>query len=121
MKKEMDKKFIIIILSVFSGVLSIVTAYAVYMGGTISDITVSIWSVVFSLLVAFWTSLDAKTKQLYKPFEYSFFVFIFWPLVLPYHLIKTRGHEGFLMYAGICGLYLLPLFFDLFIWVYFVQ
>lgn len=121
MTGQISQKTIVIIVSVLSLLLTMVSTYVIYMGEVISDLTVVIWSAVFSLLMALWTSLDARARKLYKPFEYSFFVCLFWPLVLPYHLVKTRGHEGFLMYAGIFALYLLPFFVDIVTWAYFVQ
>jgi CDP-diglyceride synthetase len=78
-----------------------------------------IWSVSFALIVALWTSNDAKDKKLYKPYEYSYFVFLFWPLVLPYHLAKTRGTDGLLVFMGVVLLYMLPFFSGLVAWAYF--
>ena len=121
MKIEADQKLIIITLSALSGILAIESAYVVYMGEAVSDIMILLWSMVFSLLTAFWTTLDARARDVYEPFEYAYLVFLLWPVVLPYHLIKTRGYEGFLIYIGITGLYLFPLFSALVVWIYFVQ
>ncbi len=121
MKIEADQKLIIMTLSALSVILAVESCYVVYMGQAVSDIMIMLWSAVFSLLMAFWTHLDARARDMYEPFEYAYLIFIFWPVILPYHLIKTRGYEGFLMYGGVVGLYLFPLFSALVVWIYFVQ
>ena len=78
-----------------------------------------LWSILFAVVMALWTSNDAKTRGLYKPYEYSYLVFLFWPFVLPYHLIKTWGAEGLLMFLGVLGIYFLPFISGLAAWAYF--
>ena len=78
-----------------------------------------LWTVIFALVIALWTSNDAKSRGLYKPYEYYYFVFLFWPFVLPYHLVKTRGTEGLMMFLGILGLCFLPFLSGLVAWAYF--
>jgi hypothetical protein len=84
-----------------------------------SEETNFIWSILFAVVIALWTSNDAKEKKLYEPFEYSYFVFLFWPLVLPYHLAKTRGTDGVIMFMGVVFLYMLPFLSGLVTWAYF--
>jgi hypothetical protein len=102
-------------ISIMYGFLAIIT---VLKEQNLSEYTDFLWSVVFALLIALWTSNDAKSKDLYIPYEYSYFAFIFWPFVLPYHLIKTRGTEGFLMFLGVLVLYFLPFISGLITWAY---
>lgn len=121
MSNPSNQKFIIITLSALSMMLALASSYATYMGDAVSEMTFVIWSAVFALMIAFWTSIDARSRALYTSFDYAYLIFVFWPVFLPYHLIKTRGYEGFLMFAGIAALYLLPFISELVIWAGFVQ
>ena len=118
MNKEKNQKFAIVVISILSVLYAVVSSIVVYKGELVSDASDFLWSIVFAMVIAYWTSNDAKAKDLYKPYEYSYFVFIFWPFVLPYHLVKTRGFEGYLIFVGVAGIYLLPFFTDLVTWVY---
>lgn len=66
------------------------------------------WSIAFALFIALWAANDETVEDLYKSYEYLYVGLLLWPLFLPYHLVKTRGTEGLLVYFGILGLYLLP-------------
>ena len=103
------------IVSIMYGILEIVVTLKEQ---TTSEATDFLWQVFFALVIAFWTKNDAISKDLYTPFEYSYFVLIFWPFVLPYHLIKTRGTEGLLMFLGVLSLYFLPFICGLITWAY---
>ena len=83
-----------------------------------SEQTSYLWAFIFSILVAMWANTDAKEKNLYKPFEYSYFVFLAWPLAMPYHLIKTRGIEGLLIFLGLVLLFVSPFVSWLVSWTY---
>ena len=104
---------------VLACLFALVAAWLSAMNTSVSDSTYLLWSLIYSLLIAIWAQDDAKAKKLYKPFEYSFLVLLLWPLILPYHLTKTRGQEGLLMYAGFLAIYFLPWFISLVILEYF--
>jgi CDP-diglyceride synthetase len=106
----------VLIVAILYGLLEVLAALKEQ---ATSDATNYLWTFIFALVIALWTSNDAKSRDLYKPYEYSYFVFIFWPFVLPYHLVKTRGAEGLLMYLGVLGLYFLPFLSGLVAWAYF--
>jgi hypothetical protein len=119
MRNEKNQNYIIIgvlIVSILYGLLEI---FAALKEQVTSETTSFLWAIIFALVVALWTSSDAKSRDLYKPYEYSYFVFLLWPFVLPYHLVKTRGTEGLLMFLGFLGLYLLPFLSGLVAWAYF--
>ena len=67
-----------------------------------------IWDLVYFSTIALWTQNDARTRKLYQPYEFGYFVFLFWPLILPYQLVKTRGMEGLMRYLGFISLYFIP-------------
>ncbi len=67
-----------------------------------------IWTIAFALFIALWAANDETVEDLYKSYEYLYFVLLLWPIFLPYHLVKTRGADGVFMFTGILGIYLLP-------------
>jgi hypothetical protein len=68
--------------------------------------------------VALWANNDARIRGEQKPFEYSFFIFLLWPVALPYHLIKNRGIDGLVMFIGFLALHELPSVAALFAYTY---
>ena len=97
---------------------SMVGAYLVIEGGSVSERTGLLWVLIFAILVALWATNDKSVRREEKPFEYSFFVFLFWPIALPYHLIRSRGVEGLLMFLGFLTIHELPTFVMTMVWVY---
>ena len=71
------------------------------------------WMLIFSFLVAIWAVEDKKLEEKEKNFSYGFLVLILWPVLLLYHLIKSRGIEGLLVYMGFWALYVLPNFLNI--------
>ena len=58
-------------------------------------------ALVSSFLIALWIDVDSKGRpQVGRCFDYGFFVYVSWPLYLPWYLQRTRGGVGLLMYAG---------------------
>jgi uncharacterized metal-binding protein len=57
---------------------------------------------VYLILVLMWIDLDSKEqKDIYRPHDYGFFMFIYWIPYLPYYFIKTRGAKGVLFLLGL--------------------
>jgi FtsH-binding integral membrane protein len=102
--------WLVIGLLVISITYSVVAAIAVFKGGALSDRTGILWILCFAMLVALWAKNDARARGEQKPFEYSYFVFLLWPVVLPYHLIKNRGTDGLVMFLGFLAIHELPSF-----------
>lgn len=98
-------------------IFTLLTISAVYSGAEVlmsiqgsgsSTSTMLLWTVVFAVLVALWVQTDAEFRHKEIPFEYSSFVFLFWPPVLAYYLVKTQGFRGCLKFLGFLALYLMP-------------
>ena len=53
-----------------------------------------LWGLFSILLSAAWATADARGRKFETPFEFGFLVYIFWPIVLPWYLIATRGLDG---------------------------
>lgn len=61
----------------------------------------AMWSLVFLLLLIVWIDLDGRgRKDIYRPFEFGFLVFVFWLPYLPYYLLRTRQALGLLWLLG---------------------
>lgn len=59
------------------------------------------WSLVFLLLLVAWMELDGRNrKDIYRPFEFGFLVFMFWLPYLPYYLLRTRRASGLFWLFG---------------------
>lgn len=59
------------------------------------------WTLVFLVLLVLWVDLDCRErKNIYRPFEFGFLVFLFWLPYLPYYLLRTRRAWGLLWLLG---------------------
>jgi hypothetical protein len=64
------------------------------------------WSLVFLILLVLWVDLDCRErKNIYRPFEFGFLVFLFWLPYLPYYLLRTRRAWGLLWLIGFALLF----------------
>ena len=73
-----------------------------------SDAADIIWVFCFAILVAFWTSNDARLRALDEPYEFSWLVFLLWPVLLPHHLYRSRGTQGLVTFLGFVAIQLAP-------------
>jgi hypothetical protein len=55
---------------------------------------------------------DSNARNSYP----DFLIFLIWPLLLPIHLVKSRGIEGLVLFVGFVGVYVAPYFVQVFIW-----
>ena len=84
-------------------------------GSGVSENTAMLWLLVFTVLITFWARSDTAAPP---GKEYStLLMFFFWPIVLAYHLIRSRGLEGLIMYVGFLAVYLAPNYAQLVTWV----
>ncbi len=86
---------------------SLLQGLAVTRGGEVSENTEMLWMLVFGILVTAWAKTDARAIR--PQSEYSYLLmFFFWPLVLPYHLVRSRGLEGLVLFVGFLTICLAP-------------
>ncbi|MCU7797911.1 MAG: hypothetical protein KZQ75_12340 [Candidatus Thiodiazotropha sp. (ex Myrtea spinifera)] len=88
-------------------------------GKVVSDATQSVWSFVFIIVTILWAQKDADKKGVYKPFDFGFLIYIFWPVAFPWYLTHTRGVEGALLFMGFISLWLGPWVAGLVAYAYF--
>jgi hypothetical protein len=52
------------------------------------------WCLLLGLVAAWWVERDSAHTGVWPWFEYSAFVFLAWPILLPHYLIRSRGFTG---------------------------
>jgi hypothetical protein len=62
----------------------------------------TVYSLVFLLLLIVWIDLDCHgRKNIYRPFEFGFLVFVYSLPYLPYYLLRTRRATGLVWLLGL--------------------
>jgi glucose dehydrogenase len=62
--------------------------------------------VIILLSVIFVERENRRFQHVYHPYELGLLIWIFWPVFLPYYLVKTRGKIGILMFGGLIAILL---------------
>ncbi len=60
--------------------------------------------VIVLLSAVYFERENRKYQHLYHPHEFGMFIWFFWPLVVPYYLVKTRGAVGIFVFLGLIAL-----------------
>lgn len=115
--KSLDKNIIFTLL-LLSFLLTIAEVYLNLQEQVVSDRTTVLWALAFAFLVAVWATKDPKQVDFQPPFDFGFIMYMFWPLMLPYYLVKTRGLEGLVLFMGFVAIYLIPFFSGLVAYAY---
>lgn len=115
---KQSQKIIIYALIALSIGMSVLAVIASVKDSEISDVTQSIWSLAFVFLVIMWVYGDAKDRKFHKPFDFGFIVYVFWPILFPWYLATTRGHEGILIFLGFIMLWIAPWLSGIIAYVY---
>ncbi|MFL6331719.1 MAG: hypothetical protein ACJ754_00075 [Pyrinomonadaceae bacterium] len=55
--------------------------------------------------VGWWLRRDSRLRGVGWVFDLGLFLYIAWPLFMPYYLLKTRGAKGFLAILAFAGAY----------------
>jgi hypothetical protein len=113
------QEYIIVTLFLLSILYSVVQVAVNLKEEVVSDRSDILWGFIFIILVAIWVQKDAQASKKQYPFEYGYFAYLLWPIVVPYHLISTRGSEGALQLMGFFMLYSAPFISGLVAYVYF--
>ena len=100
--------FAILILLLLSMLLCVIEVMLNLQGKELLTSTQRIWDVVFFGLTLLWGYYDSERKDFDRPFDFGFFVYVFWPIAFPWYLIKTRGLEWIALYIGFIGLWIFP-------------
>ena|SRR5258706_16273663 len=115
--KPSIQRWIIVAMIVLALLFSVGAALYVTKGKTLSRSLDVLWTVVFAFLVTWWSRNDRRARPSAGADEVpAFLMFILWPFLLPFQLIKSRGSEGAVLYLGFLGLNTAPLFVELLTW-----
>jgi hypothetical protein len=60
----------------------------------------------FLWIIGWWLVRDSVKRGVDLVFDTGLFLYIAWPLVMPYYLLKTRGAKGLFVILGFLGVYL---------------
>ncbi len=56
--------------------------------------------------LGWWIQKDSRTRDIDSPTDLGFFLWIAWPIVLFYHLFRTRRLKALLLIAGYLAVFL---------------
>jgi len=59
--------------------------------------------------VCLWLQKDARHAGIGGIQDWGFFLWLFWPVVIPWYAFKTRGLSGWRLAAGLLGLAAAPI------------
>ena len=74
----------------------------------LSDEAHQLWTFLLCWMTVLWVDQDSRGRSnIGRSFDFTFLVFFFLPLYLPYYLVRTRRGWGMLGVVGFGVLYLL--------------
>ena len=56
------------------------------------------------LAVILWLQKDSRRTGVGAVLDWGYFLFLAWPIVIPWYAFKTRGRSGWRLVAGLFGL-----------------
>jgi hypothetical protein len=77
-------------------------AYGAYIGAQLpfpEGITL-IYLVGMLWVIGWWLRTDSRRRDVLSVYDLGFFLYLAWPIVMPYYLVKTRGARGLLVILG---------------------
>src|ERR1041384_670634 len=57
----------------------------------------------FLWVMGWWLRTDSRKCAVASVYDMGFFLYIAWPVVMPYYLLKTRGTKGLLFILAFIG------------------
>lgn len=55
--------------------------------------------------VGWWLRRDSRRRGVKWVMDMGMFLYVAWPLIMPYHLLRTRGAKGLLLILGFAAVY----------------
>jgi hypothetical protein len=65
-----------------------------------------LYALGFLWVVGWWMLSDSRKHGIGWVLDMGLFLYIAWPFILPYYLLKTRGAKGLLVILGFIGVYI---------------
>jgi len=60
----------------------------------------------FLWIIGWWLRDDAKRREIRWIYDSGFLLYVAWPLVMPYYLLKSRGGKGLIVVLAFIGIYI---------------
>lgn len=60
----------------------------------------------FLWLVGWWLRRDSRLPSIPCVYDMGMFLYMLWPFIMPYYLLKTRGARGLLVILGFVAAYI---------------
>jgi polyferredoxin len=82
-------------------------AYGAYLGAQLEfpqGVTL-LFGIGMLWAVGWWLRTDSRRRGVLSVYDLGFFLYLAWPLVMPYYLVKTRGAKGLLVLLGFVTAY----------------
>jgi hypothetical protein len=77
-------------------------AYGAYIGAQLpfpEGITL-IYFIGMLWAIGWWLRTDSHRRNVLSVYDLGLFLYLAWPIVMPYYLVKTRGAKGLLIILG---------------------
>jgi hypothetical protein len=59
----------------------------------------------FFWIIGWWLRVDSRGRGLSWVFDMGLFLYVAWPFILPYYVVKTRGTKGLLVILSFVAVY----------------
>ena len=82
-------------------------AYGAYLGAQLQfpEGVTLIYLIGMLWAVGWWLRTDSRRRGVLSVYDLGFFLYLAWPLVMPYYLVKTRGAKGLVVMLGFAAAY----------------
>jgi hypothetical protein len=83
-------------------------ATALYVTADVEPAPILAWWLLAGppLMTILWLCQDAQRRRVGAVTDLGFFLMLFWPIVIPWYVLKSRGWRGVLLLAGVLALML---------------
>jgi hypothetical protein len=99
------KKWLIGVLIIASAISALFDGLFYLRGMDSTSLTGDIAGVLSARRLVLWIDADSRNHpQIGRPFDFGFFLMIFWLPYLPYYLWRTRGVAGLWLFTGFVAL-----------------
>lgn len=77
-------------------------AHGVYLGAQLEfpGAITFLFTVGMLWAVGWWLRTDSRRRGVLSVYDLGFFLYLAWPILMPYYLLKTRGARGLLVMLG---------------------
>jgi len=58
--------------------------------------------------VVLWTQNDARARRMATVQDWGLFVYLLWPILVPWHIVQTRGRGAWPLALRLCGAIVAP-------------